>query len=459
MRDQLKMHLKIFLKFLNRFIKNKSTESFLSTKTMRHRYIHYFFALLIVEVCIFLQRGVLKLETKFSFFPAKEILYKVNGNKEYLWDYKWINKTETLTISNFTYPNNISRSYAPIYFKTIRPFKWPRVSPVYRELRYFFHAQDVFVGKEFLVDKDGTYIYYMDLVKKWNVSNFTYTKRCENMVLCTFPWNGYGHWMHDHLPSLMLVPDYVWETHPVVVLRTWAPKWSLNMIGVLDKIKEIWTYQNEEVYFANNVYFVRTQELAFGFGPNTYQDLRNRFMTFWSSKNTKPVDYCLMNKEPKLHRHITNMNDLQEALEKHTNFKWKFIPNNYTQFKKFVHNLGNTKLMVIPGGAIAFNMFYMHPESAILILLGNFMDYCNFQIAQVLGIFTVAQFHEHDHYKAPGGPTNITLAIHNVDMLMYAQAHGHFPKDPDYCYLYNLTKIRGILDKDPRLELALDVLG
>ena len=198
------------------------------------------------------------------------------------------------------------------------------------------------------------------------------------------------------------------------------------------------------------VYTIKTLEDCFGFTHQSYSGLRDKFMAYYNTTNLIPTKYRCINKEPKRRRHVTNMKELIETLNQETNINWDLIPNDYSNTSRVAIIFATTKLIVIPCGSITFNMFYMHPYTGMMIILPNRCDYSNFLISYMLGISAIGQIHPHIPFVGgTGGPVNISEVVRNVFRLIIAIETREFPRMPHYCKVFNMSKIKTLLDENP----------
>ena len=262
-----------------------------------------------------------------------------------------------------------------------------------------------------------------------------------HVIWCDFKFVAFGHWIHDHLPSLLKIPNYVWKTSPVIITRCGSryAYETLKILG-LDKFELVQTGGN---FFAENLYFIHTPELFCGFTYQTYNLLRNKFLQYYKTDKIIPNSYNCMNKEPNRQRHIHNMNELIEVLTITTKQKWGLIPNKYNNVSYISRTFASTRLIVLPHGAITFNMFYMHSKTGMLILMSDTLDICNLTIAFLLGIWTISQMNRNIPYRGGnGGPINISQAITYVLTLIYTLDNQRYPDSTDLVSFFTMQRLR-----------------
>ena len=363
------------------------------------------------------------------------ITYSIN-NYKYTTQY-----LKVININPYNNPYNLTEPLVP---KDHNSYKHhTRYSGLLiREVIDFFHLNNVICGFNYILDTNGNYYDYPYIpTKRPSKSSIHIDMSFSNVVWCDFKYVAFGHWMHDHLPSFLKIPHYVWETLPVIITRC-SSRYvceTLKILG-LDKYQLVQTDRN---FFVENLYFIHTPELFCGFTYQTYNLLRNKFLKYFQTDKIIPNAYNCMNKEPNRHRHIHNMNELIEVLTIKTKQKWGMISNNYTNASYISKIFASTRLIIIPQGAITFNMFYMHPKTAMLILMSDTLDICNFAVAFLIGIWTISQMHRNlPLVGGNGGPINISQAISNVFKLIYTLDHQKYPYSSDLIPFFTMKELR-----------------
>ena len=391
-------------------------------------------------------QGTMKLQN-LKEFP--NLLF--NGKVLSFWNTAWKQKVETIRINDELYPFNVSSPLIPQDYKS---YKKARIdyflAPVYRERWTFVHMENVFVGYYNVIDTEGNYYDFFSFKEPPKDKLFCkYGFR--HVVFCPFRYGSFGHWLHDQLASLVLIPKWVWDTNPVIVVMSQRSLvlnslFAVGLGGCFQQIIQSYPH-SKEVYYGENIYFIKTYEIYFGFSAPTYKIIRDRFLTYYKTKDITPTEYRYINKEQRRQRYISNMNELIKVLIKTTKKDWKLIENNYKNVSLVAYTFGTTKLLITGGGSITFNMFYMHPNTCMLILMGDIIDYPNICIAFLLGIFSIAQPNKHiPHNGGTGGDINITTAVNNVKLLEYVLIHHRFPNStPGYVKILDMEKIKNIV--------------
>ena len=359
-----------------------------------------------------------------------------------IYDYKYTTQyLQLININPFDNPYNLTEPIVPKDYKNYN--RNTRYSGLLvREIYDFFHLNNVICGFHHILDTNGNYYNYPYIPTDRPLNSSIHIDMSfPNVVWCDFKFTSFGHWFHDHLASLLKIPNYVWETSPVIISRCGSRyvSESVKVLG-LHNCELILKSVN---FFAENLYFVHTPELFLGFTYQTYNLLRNKILKYYKTDKIIPNAYNCMNKEPNWHRHIHNMNELIEMLKISTKQKWGLIPNNYTNVSYISITFASTKLLVIPQGSITFNMFYMHPKTGILFLMSETLDICNFSIAFLLGIWTISQLHKNIPFVGGnGGSINISQAITNVFRLMYTLDHQKYPVTSDLIPFFRMKELR-----------------
>ena len=276
-----------------------------------------------------------------------------------------------------------------------------------REIIDFVYIKNIIIGLDCFYDREGNYYNYRNMpTNPEPIDEIRINCVFNEAVWCCYIYRGFGHFIHDHMASLIFIPDWVWGKHPILITKIPEETAQLYLkILNLEKFNiNLYRMYKHEFIFCNNMYFAHSLERSTGFSYETYNKLRNKFLTYFKTTEIIPTDYNCMNKEPNRRRHIHNLGQLIDSLNNITNKTWSLIPNKYSDVSKVAKIFASTKLLVLPQGAITFNMFYMHPNTGMLILMSDTLDICNITISFLLGIWTISQLHKNiPIYGGKGG--------------------------------------------------------
>ena len=353
-------------------------------------------------------------------------------------DFESINCSAKYTKIRFTKNLSIYEVEPPLLPANYRDFIFipSFYGPFYREILTFYHFQNALVSTRGISFENGDWWCFHG----YHNQNISVKTAYTHVIWSCYKLKGFGHWLHDHLCSLLLIPRWVFRKHPVLVVPS-SPdivSWTLNAAGLGFLQVE---YATNYYVYAKNVYVYKTKEHAMGCGFYTFQKLKTRFHNYYNLTHIVPTNYYALNKEPNKQRHIKNMNELINTLQNATQKAWKILPNNYTDMNYFAKVLASTRFIIMPCGAICFNSFFMQPHTAMLVLMGDRMDFCDINACFMMKIWMIAQIHpDIPHYGGDGGNANIPEVLENYYRLEYAIENNAFPPFDHNLYTYSFDR-------------------
>ncbi|EAY03957.1 hypothetical protein TVAG_314870 [Trichomonas vaginalis G3] len=264
--------------------------------------------------------------------------------------------------------------------------------------------------------------------------------------------NTYGHFVADHLCSLILIPaSYFINSVILIAFDAATAKTYLKCLGL--PYHEVYSL-TDEWFYVSEAHWLRAKELINSLNVDGLPNLQKKFYNYFNLSEIAPTKYRILNRIKGIWGRINNIEELTALIQKNYP-KYDFqrlddkVPYSiYTSSKLFAE----TKLLVTCSGSIVHNSIFMHKNTGVVICGSNLIDYPEINIGYSLDIWMIHTLGNYQHGTIPEHDYNIEPVIPAISYMLYAFENNRFPADAfkKYRYAYNLTDIELMVQKEQK---------
>ena len=247
----------------------------------------------------------------------------------------------------------------------------------------------------------------------------------------------YGHFHHDVLFPMMLIPEEVRRRSYVMGFQnnTFAHD-ALEAIG-FDRSMIIDIDEDDWMYCKRLHTIVKPAPFLFYFGI-CGQRLHKVFSEYFHLDKVKSSLYAFCNRGEGEWRHLSNMNDLiEKAKIEIPNIKWVVLPDRFASLKETALNWAAIKLVFLPTGSNCVKCVHMKPYSVIIVALADIVDLAALRTATCCEIFNMwfsVPNMTHFGEKNATNLMNISFALQCLKCGVYCSIYQKWPNS-----FYNLS--------------------
>ena len=247
----------------------------------------------------------------------------------------------------------------------------------------------------------------------------------------------YGHFHHDILFPMMLIPEEVRRSCFVMGFNNNSFVYdALEAIGfsrsmIIDIEEDDWFYCKRLRTIIKPAPFL----FYFGIcGKRLHQTLTE----YYELDKIKSTLYAFCNRDKGEWRHLSNMNELILKAQNEMPFiKWVEIPNRFQSLKETALTWASIKLVFLPTGSNCVKCIHMKPFSVLVIALGDIIDLAAMRTATCLELFNIwfsVPNMTHFGDKNATNLMNISFAFQSLKCGVYCSIYQKWPDS-----FYNIT--------------------
>ena len=239
----------------------------------------------------------------------------------------------------------------------------------------------------------------------------------------------YGHWIKDVLTPFMMLPQEVRDkSYFIIGGKAYYALESLDILG-FDISKAIFLINDDDLIFAKECHTVCGEYPMLSHFGYSLLNLSRIFKQKLNLSHAKPSAYVLCNRPVNKRRHITNFNDLIQAVERQFfEYKWEIWIPQYESIKIAAKNWNNAKVLYSPTGSNLANAIFMQEFSALCTLCAEWYDYSVVGLCQVMCIYQVMySFDKWKHFGDCSAPINIEYALEMIARTIYVVNNHQWP--------------------------------
>ena len=243
----------------------------------------------------------------------------------------------------------------------------------------------------------------------------------------------FGHYVSDVLiPLLMFPKDIVERSNLIFLSKVKKYQNYLNFIGI-NPNKAVFLKKREWVY-AENLYTPVDPLVHVSHYGQLSNGFARKLREYLKLNEIIPNKYFVTNRGPHQSRHISNMDEIYEAIrERYPERKFSIL-NDIFNFTEASYVWGSAKLIFGPTGSNLFKHYAMANKS-VLVIIGS---ESGVDRALAIGagshdVFTIFSVKASiPHFQIQNNYFNITPSLKLIDIGIYCCDHGHFNSNDTY---------------------------
>ena len=254
----------------------------------------------------------------------------------------------------------------------------------------------------------------------------------------------FAHWLTDCICPLLYVEDWIWDLNPVVCVSGVGQEMFNEYMKIIGHENAILVDRKDGFIYGETMFIVKGYPPEIQCGVRALPQLATKISEFYGLKNIKPLYYGYMNKDNS-NRRITNLNQIIKAVEDMYNVNFIELQINKPDRKSFAKSMASIKLLICPGGSIAFNIVMMKKGTGFITLSSMCMDGPNLQTACHLRIWHIEIIHPTMRHFGHPAPGNITRTLYCFNVMDYAIKNQRWPSNHTLFCPYNFTLFKTFL--------------
>ena len=266
-----------------------------------------------------------------------------------------------------------------------------------------------------------------DTIKAQKKHNKTYQMGFRYVIapiVSCFP--NFGDWIIEYFCPLMYIDEWIWDLNPVVCLPNVPQDLFDEYMKILGHDNVVLVDRNDDFVYGKTMFVIKGFTPKIPYGVNSLPLLAEKISNYYGLNKIIPKNYGYMNKK-KRKRRITNMKKLISSIKRQ--YKINFIKlqvdhPNRTTFAKLMASL---KLLLCPGGYIAYNILMMQSGTGFITLHSSCIEGPSLQIACHLNLWHIQVINSNIHRSKFFGPGNLTRVSYSFKIIHYAIEHQKWP--------------------------------
>ncbi|EAX90119.1 hypothetical protein TVAG_078300 [Trichomonas vaginalis G3] len=257
----------------------------------------------------------------------------------------------------------------------------------------------------------------------------------------------FGHFTHDYLFPLMMVPDEVLKDAKIIVpIHVGYIHQYLQLLGYYDKMLELgeedWIFCKKLLVSTNP----RPHNVHFGMGV---QKLNIKFREILGIDKIVPTRFVFINRYNS--RVIYNLKELfKMTVAKYPQFPWEYLPDQDGSLADYGKLYATIKILVVPNGSNLFKCIYMGKDTLILIINNEMWDLSNYGMMPAAGVRLVVFYNKNYGRLSRGAVIDPSKFMAAMDVTAYYAKHGEFPQPVE-----NVSFIDYKYEQSPRGKVML----
>ncbi|EAX86193.1 hypothetical protein TVAG_418270 [Trichomonas vaginalis G3] len=249
---------------------------------------------------------------------------------------------------------------------------------------------------------------------------------CDKACVFGHTWMyNFGHFIHDYLSPLMIVPsDFLEEC--VVILSEQTRKFGEDVLKAVGVRRYIYLTHNEWVHADLLAVAIEGRPHLMHFGV-PLQKLVDHLKIYFRTLDIKPTKYVIMNRALSIRRHINNIKDLITAVRSNIKeVEFEEIEDRLGSIESYAKFYPSIKCVFLPTGSNAVKTIFMHPNTVVIIASNEMFDYAvvySILSVHIKVIYFIHLYNHHDSFNV-----DIPLSIEAIKVGVETSITGHFPK-------------------------------
>ena len=317
---------------------------------------------------------------------------------------------------------------------------WFYETSLVREYTILRHLQNVFVSSSKVISTERA------LLRFWNTEEnpFKYLDTSNevyfNVIYLYSIWGEvFGHFFHDSLPMLLLMPDDI--VNKSLILLQYYPDAAFVYTDLLSYPRDKFIYYPNTYIFAKNLYMITPIEDRNGLQIVGFPLLRKKLRKKLEVNSIKPEKYALSNRDG--FRHLHNFNEVVEAIKTtFPNISWEVLTIPYDNITQCSKLIASFKIWFSPCGSNINNAVYMQKNTGICLVMANWVDLPNYAVAYMCDLWAIGFNNEFPHHDYWGGKCSISLAIKALEKLLIVIEKGEWPLIDNFFHPFNITRTK-----------------
>ena len=254
----------------------------------------------------------------------------------------------------------------------------------------------------------------------------------------------FAHWITDFICPLLFVDEWIWDLNPVVCLDNVGEELFREYMKIIGHENATLVNRREGFVYAETMYVVKGYAPEIPCGVKSLGILREKLVKYYGLENIKPEYYGFMNKDNN-NRKILNLKEIINLIESEYNIAFKELRVNQPNRIDFARYMSSIKLLICPGGSMAYNVIFMKENTGFLTFDAECLDGPDIQISCHLKLWHIEIVHPKvPHFNVPLN-ANITRTLYSFRVINYAVEHQKWPENNLFSP-YNFTLFKQYLN-------------
>ncbi|EAY16908.1 hypothetical protein TVAG_150590 [Trichomonas vaginalis G3] len=241
----------------------------------------------------------------------------------------------------------------------------------------------------------------------------------------------FGHTIFDFLSPLMLIPEDIRKTTPIVMNGIYKFVNEVFDLMEIPNNNRVVIKENTWVHVDRCYTFLKPMVCLSVAGRATI-DLSKLLREKFDLDKIEPTRFYYSNREKLKPRYITNMEDLVESIKiNFPNIPFTILRDNYRTLRETALKWAKAKLVVAPIGSNCLKLIFMKKETVVIAAQTYEREeiYCPL-LPSALSIFFL-QYSALDcsQFFNTGGPINISLTIKMIEIGLRCVNDKKWPSD------------------------------
>ena len=302
----------------------------------------------------------------------------------------------------------------------------------------FIHLRNIYTTYSGALVSDKFEFFHLDPNQPWarKHPNGKILNTYDNVISLgnTQLW-AFGHWFHDVLAPLTLMPRDVIEISYIICAFDCAVPFETLFAFDVQKW-QILILRPGEWVFAKNCYSTLPppHNRHFGKMMNT---VSQKLRSYYNVTNIIPSNYFITNRKKGEKRYISNMYDVYLSIQNFYKNEYNVLfLNDPKEMNEMAYTWASAKLVFVVTGSTCMKSIFLAEKSVMLIALGDFMDNVQPLYAAIHNVFSLT-FHVKGlrHFRKWTNFTiNLSIAIRVFGIGALCAKNGKWPLNETFRY-------------------------
>ena len=238
----------------------------------------------------------------------------------------------------------------------------------------------------------------------------------------------FGHWITDCICPLLFLEDWIWNLNPVICLDNVGEELFREYMKIMGHDNVTLVNRHNGYIYGETMFVVKGYAPEIPCGVKSLPILVERISKYYGLESIKPEYYGYMNKDNS-NRRILNFKEIISKLEEENHIEIKELYVNRPDRITFARTIASLKLLICPGGSIAYNAIFTKQNTGFITLDSECLEGPVLQIACHLKVWHIEIMHPGvPHFNHPFHG-NIGRTLYSFRVLNYAIEHQHWPQN------------------------------